>query len=771
MEFSTKAETLLRLNGKIKAASILEVAFFTVAEWKENKEACLEKVGPLWDHGQKLIVRSSALSEDTSTQSQAGAYDSVLNVTQDTICEAIERVIQSYGTKGVDGDQVLVQPMVPDVSMSGVLFSQDPSSGAPFYIINFDDKGDTEAVTSGSGENLRTLVVSRGVKEHKEPWVKKLVLLSRELEEIFRQVNIDVEFACSGGGDLYLLQVRPLITEKRVGDLAAHSDVMEHIEGKLRKFNRPHPYLHGEKTVFGVMPDWNPAEIIGIRPRPLALSLYRELITDNIWAYQRDNYGYKNLRSFPLLVDFYGLPYIDVRVSFNSFLPEDLDSDLSEKLVNYYIEALCQNPALHDKVEFDILFSCYTFDLPQQIQVLADHGFNQAEITKVVESLRALTNSIIHQEKGLWVKDLDKIKILQERHALVMSNPDFDEVSKIYWLIEDCKRYGTLPFAGLARAGFIAVQILNSMVSQGILSEQEKFLFLNSISSVSTSMTEDFQSLGKEDFLEKYGHLRPGTYDILSARYDEEPELYFDWDQREEVHEREEFKLNLTQMKAIESLLKEHQLDYDVIGLLDFLKAAIEGREYAKFVFTKSLSDILKLIGSLGESHALTKEDMSFSNIHAIKNLYSTCEDQSTALRDSISGGREKYAISQRIMLPPLIANPEDIWAFELPDDVPNFVTHNAITAETHADLEDTENMTGSIVCIPSADPGFDWIFSHKIGGLITTYGGANSHMAIRAGELGLPAIIGAGEKLYKKWSAASKLHIDCANKKVEIIQ
>ena len=28
---------------------------------------------------------------------------------------------------------------------------------------------------------------------------------------------------------------------------------------------------------------------------------------------------------------------------------------------------------------------------------------------------------------------------------------------KIYWLLEYCKRYGTLPFAGLARAGFIAV--------------------------------------------------------------------------------------------------------------------------------------------------------------------------------------------------------------------------------------------------------------------------------------------------------------------------
>ena len=27
-------------------------------------------------------------------------------------------------------------------------------------------------------------------------------------------------------------------------------------------------------------------------------------------------------------------------------------------------------------------------------------------------------------------------------------------MTKVYWLLEDCRRYGTLPFAGLARAGF-----------------------------------------------------------------------------------------------------------------------------------------------------------------------------------------------------------------------------------------------------------------------------------------------------------------------------
>ena len=55
--------------------------------------------------------------------------------------------------------------------------------------------------------------------------------------------------------------------------------------------------------------------------------------------------------------------------------------------------------------------------------------------------------------------------------------------------------------------------------------------------------------------------------------------------------------------------------------------------------------------------------------------------------------------------------------------------------------------------------------FSYPISGLITAWGGANSHMAIRAGELGLPAVIGAGEILFKRWSSAKKLFIDCPGK------
>ena len=42
--------------------------------------------------------------------------------------------------------------------------------------------------------------------------------------------------------------------------------------------------IYLEKQLYTVMPDWDPAEMIGIKPKALAFSLYQELITDFIWA-------------------------------------------------------------------------------------------------------------------------------------------------------------------------------------------------------------------------------------------------------------------------------------------------------------------------------------------------------------------------------------------------------------------------------------------------------------------------------------------------------
>ena len=72
---------------------------------------------------------------------------------------------------------------------------------------------------------------------------------------------------------------------------------------------------------------------------------------------------------------------------------------------------------------------------------------------------------------------------------------------------------------------------------------------------------------------------------------------------------------------------------------------------------------------------------------------------------------------------------------------------------------------------IASADPGYDWIFDKSIFGLITKFGGANSHMAIRCSELNLPAAIGVGEKKYLELVKSKDIELNCNLKKIDIIK
>jgi glutamine kinase len=220
-------------------------------------------------------------------------------------------------------------------------------------------------------------------------------------------------------------------------------------------------------------------------------------------------------------------------------------------------------------------------------------------------------------------------------------------------------------------------------------------------------------------------------------------------------------------------LMIKHGLNISAENLFIFIKESIVGREYAKFIFTKTVNEILKLIKNYGRQIRLSPDDMAFIEIGSLMKLYSTVAmfDQEKQLKNEILQNRERYEFYQHIKLPYLICEPEDIYCFHSNDLEPNYITDkkNAGTTMIIKPNIDKKEIRGKIVFIENADPGFDWIFSQNIKGLITAYGGANSHMAIRAAELQIPAIIGCGPTLFENWSRAQKIEIDCLNKKITV--
>ena len=767
--FKNKSENLRMLDNVLKKSFILPQCSFSVREYRDGKTT-EKKILKFCEEDKAYIVRSSSAKEDSYESSAAGKYLSVPNLSgYENILNGVECVIASFGDEVADEDIVFIQPMLENISICGVLFTIDPNNMSEYYVVNYDRSGQSDAVTSGVSGRLETYYLYRG-EMPKDEEKKHLITAVKEIEEIFAGIPLDIEFAVTNKGEVCIFQVRPLVIK---GDISRNEDtgvVLKKAYEFVKKGMAPKPFLYGKRTIYGVMPDWNPAEIIGEKPRPLALSVYRYLVTDDIWAYQRDNYGNKNMRSNPLMINIAGIPYIDSRVSFNSFIPNNIDEDLSSRLVDYYLDRLEKNPFQHDKIEFSIVYSANSFDLDIRLKELLCNGFSEEDISIIEKELILLTNKIIDTEGGLWVQDIEKIKVLEKRHEMIM-NSNLDDISKIYWLLEDCCRYGTLPFAGLARAGFIAVQMLKSLVSVGILTQKEYDLYLKSVNTVSKQLARDRNDLSKEDFIKKYGHLRPGTYDITMDRYDKNPVKYFEDTSVKKRAKREEkdFSLSLSQYRDIEILMKKRGFDKTVLELFEFIREAIEWREYSKFIFTRNVSDAFELINEVGNKEGFTRDEISYLDIFDVKEWYMSSWSIKDSIRQSVEKGKNRYKETLKINLPPLIVKERDVYEYTLTGDFANFITLKSVDGDLVENL--SEDINNKIVLIEAADPGYDWIFTYKIKGLITKCGGANSHMAIRASELNLPAAIGVGEIKYNYIKRAKCIKLDCSNKKISVIR
>ena len=294
----TKAQSLKRLEDVITMSKIAPQISFTVEEWNTK---CIEIINVIQSTFElkKLIVRSSAISEDGFDSSNAGAYVSVLNIDakdQKEILASVTRVIDSYVDKNL-ANQVLIQPMIEGVSVSGVIFTRTLSENAPYYVINFDDSSqDTDSITSGSSSDHKTLLITRDQSKDIENHIPKtlggLIPAIREIEELLDFKSLDIEFAINVKGEVHILQVRPLTSDKYAID--TDHETFEAIENnvvKFRSLQKNTPFTVGNSAIFGVMPDWNPAEIIGTKPNSLSFDLYRYLITDEVWATQRAEYA------------------------------------------------------------------------------------------------------------------------------------------------------------------------------------------------------------------------------------------------------------------------------------------------------------------------------------------------------------------------------------------------------------------------------------------------------------------------------------------------
>lgn len=778
--FGTKAETLQALAPLVTRAVVPDLFHFQVGDWRRDQRAIVARVAAKFGAA-PVAVRSSAIAEDGALSSQAGAFESRLHVRCDdeaALVHAVEEVIASM--HGDPRDQVLVQAMVSDVAVGGVIMTYDLVHGAPYYCVDFDDEsGRTDGVTSGTGVH-KSVFVYRDAPEGsvRSARVALFVGLARELEALCDCAALDIEFGLTRAGQLVLFQVRRIVlarnwhpvTERRVKRQVAH------VASFIEAYSRRREGMLGSRTILAIMPDWNPAEIIGTTPRPLAASLYSELVTRGVWCRARASLGYRRLGDAELMLLINNHPYVDVRASFNSFLPAELDEGIGEKLVDAWLDRLQAFPEFHDKVEFEVVPTCMDFcfaqDFPQRYPgLLRDEEFAAyrdalAQLTRacLAPGPESSLQRALERAAGLE-QIVPRTGVREPAHALL---------DRAAHLLERCREEGTLSFAVAARHAFIAEALLRSAVRRGALTAARLQEFKRGIRTVTGRMLHEFAlvcagELAKQDFYQRYGHLRPGTYEITSLRYDERDDLFTGAMPAVGTPHGEPFALTQAESAALRGLLQETGLDVvDPAQLMAYAARAIAAREDVKFTFTRVLSDALALLHQWGEAHGLSRDDVSFIEWPQLaRQLYKpVMEDVDRHFLDTADAARRSMAAANAFRLGHLVFGVGDLFVATLNRSVPNFVGTGSACAEVvvlEANTPTTVNLKGRIVCINNADPGFDWIFTKEPGALVTCFGGANSHMAVRCAEFGLPAAIGCGEQLYERLVRSGTVELNCA--------
>jgi phosphohistidine swiveling domain-containing protein len=781
--FYSKAQTLNFIKNSNIKFNVLDLFYFKAVEFQSMPEKILESIKRTY-FDKYIIVRSSSADEDGHSNSLAGEYDSVLNVpsgNREKITKAINTVIASYEKKRplLSNDEIIIQNMVENTTMSGVIFTHDLNTGAPYYVINYDDQsGLTNTVTSGIGEYAnRTLYIHRNsINKLRSERFKKLLLAVQELEQVMKSQFLDIEFALGKDLTPYLLQVRSITTQpnwnhtitKRID--ATLLGVQLLIAERFKKIIG----IYGETTVFGQMSDWNPIEMIGRAPRALAASLYQTFITDNAWRSARLIMGYAVPTGQPLMLILAGQPFIDTRLSFHSYIPEAVSSSVAEKLVNHWIDRLKVSPELHDKVEFEVAITTYSFDFNQKIEQLIGNVLTISEKKEFKQAHLKQTKSLIKgKSEGSIYHALKKIDILSKKQAKKINFDSSNNLAYLFTMVDDCINLGTIPFSILARHGFIAKTILISLNRRGVITLDEVNQIQASVHTIASELVNDMHSLqvgilSNGNFIKKYGHLRPGTYDITSQRYDQMDSLSSGSTPQLKEKNSAVFEFSSKQKQQVDNFLVEDGfVDFNAEDLLNYIRESIVGREYGKFIFARSVSDALELIARFAENHGLSREEISHVPIDNLLNTVKTSnevniEDQ---LRKISKYESEKHDISVTIRLPQLLIDQEGVHIIPFQISHPNFITHKKVIAQCVMIYSnfDKISLKEKVVMIERADPGFDWIFSQNIVGLITKYGGVNSHMAIRCAEFGIPAAIGCGEQLFSLLIKSNKVHIDCA--------
>lgn len=741
-----KAINLLKLK-KIRGINV--PAFISISKDIDKTNARRTKIKNFLDSHKptRVAVRSSSTNEDLSSASFAGMYETLLDIPAevDLIDQAILRVsdvsskqdvISHYAKKvGIESFEkcipTIVQEMIIDPDLSGVIFSHDPHSKDFYYSISTTE-GLGESIVGGEKEGNHFRVF-RGINlsEIQLPWMLELIKSMRLIENAYFSNSLDVEFAFKNG-ILFILQCRPITLNKN-GNYSSLG-----VESVATRINELQGLIDSsvKGDILGDMIDINPRELLGEIPSVLDVSIFRYLFSDDIVERVRKSIGYEPLNC-GLLRTLGSKPYVSLKASAFSFRPRGISYEAYSKLVDRYIEILSNNPELQNSIEFDV-FAMRSGDklnsILDSITVLSEE-----EKSSILSAFSNLDSSI----ENISSKTFSDLEFRIAKYKDQIKKCSKSNLNQLLEIIS----VGTELFVLVARLAFYWKNRFEEKYTDSNLNQ----LLSGHLHSISSQMRYDLVCFSKgeiprDEIILRYGHLRPGQFQVFGESYQDDPDYFLF---RNAPIEAEDSKLNP---------LHDFVENYEFKNVVFFLKA----REDVKFLFMKAFDNFTKKLQGLLADFGLSKEDASSMEWSAL------CAVLSGNNNYRPNSSEEKNVILPEIIIPGVT----NLKIINYISSKPTYITEKMVRGDVVV-LDDFNfqitglDFNGKIVVIPTADPGFDFLFHSGIIGLITKSGGPASHMCIRSIELGVPSCVGCGEDLYVGLRNNPTAILDCLNKQI----
>ncbi|MFB2834308.1 glycerol-3-phosphate acyltransferase [Floridanema evergladense] len=730
--------SMISLNQKLNAAKVGQKAA-TLSQLKrwgyavpdgwvllpgDDPEVIVDSLQPSLE--KPLVVRSSAIGEDSETASAAGQYETILNVSdRTTLRQAIISCQTSYDRPSAiqyRSDRnlpeaamaVLIQKQIRG-AFSGVAFSRDPIARSGNDIIVEALPGSASQVVSGqiTPEQYRVTISDLATAQNSDlssisvqgegdvplGLIRQVAILARELENRYHGIPQDIEWSYDGDR-LWLLQSRPITT---------------------------------------LSPIWTrkiAAEVIPGLIRPLTWSINRPLtcgVWGEIFTIVLGNRA-KGLDFNETATLHYSRAYFNASLLGQIFLRMGLPPESLEFLTR---GAKFSKPPLISTLR----------NVPGLLKLWQRERALEADFARddrkhFTPGLTKLKNPETSTDPESLLNRIDFILALQRKatYYSILAPLSF-ALRKAILRVQDAKLNAekTPEVASLRSLTALAIDAKNVLINRGVIPEETSQIFVNLIKDEAGQKI--LQRL--EQILEAYGYLSDVATDIAVPTWKEEPD-----------HVREIFTQFIINPPS--SLLPKYRKHQTWQTKLVQNRLNLKGRVtevYSQLLaeLRWSFLDLEKIWLALG----LLKEpgDIFFLELAEIRQIINDKDRELlNQLTQIIEKRRSQLSQHQQLETTPFVVygNEPAITIFKTASLQPTELLQGigASAGQAEGRVKVLRNLQSvpeinreTILVVPYTDSGWAPLLA-RAGGLIAEVGGRLSHGAIVAREYGIPAIM-----------------------------